>query len=240
MVTSKQKDKAIMKRFLIYQFLLVFPVFCFAQDTIDAINDIKLSGKYFTAEATASIEKEAKELAFMGLMEKLSSYCEEMEMTEIGEGVVRAALLSKSIKRGDAVMVLVYVAKDIVNGKKTAITFTPNVNVMAPVANDSTITSNIDIPNVIKQICEVDTYASVQYLLDKAMDNGLVEDWGKCRTMAKSEVCYLLMVNIDRQIIGVLSPKRNGARLNVRTGAVMDAERMNTFTNCVPICVLVK
>ena len=49
-----------MKRILGYLVLWAFPLFCFGQDGIDAINDIKLSGKYFTAEATASTEDDAK------------------------------------------------------------------------------------------------------------------------------------------------------------------------------------
>ena len=85
-----------MKRILGYLVLWAFPLFCFGQDGIDAINDIKLSGKYFTAEATASTEDDAKKLALMGLMEKLSAYCEEMEIAEIGEDRVREALLSKN------------------------------------------------------------------------------------------------------------------------------------------------
>lgn len=70
------------------------------------------------------------------------------------------------------------------------------------------------------------------------MDNGLVEDWGKLRTMSDPNACYLIMLNIDRQIVGVLSPMQNGARINVKTGAVMDTESMNKFTNCIPIGIL--
>ena len=103
-----------MKRILGYLVLWAFPLFCFGQDGIDAINDIKLSGKYFTAEATASTEDDAKKLALMGLMERLSAYCEEMEIAEIGEDRVREALLSKNVKRGESALVMVYVAKDIV------------------------------------------------------------------------------------------------------------------------------
>ena len=200
-----------MKRILGYLVLWAFPLFCFGQDGIDAINDIKLSGKYFTAEATASTEDDAKKLALMGLMERLSAYCEEMEIAEIGEDRVREALLSKNVKRGESALVMVYVAS-----------------------------GSSALPNIIKQINEIDTYASMQYLLEKAMDNGLVEDWGKLRTMSDPNACYLIMLNIDRQIVGVLSPMQNGARINVKTGAVMDTESMNKFTNCIPIGILLK
>lgn len=173
----------------------------------------------------------------MGLMERLSAYCEEMEIAEIGENRVREALLSKNVKRGESALVMVYVAKDIVN--KSTMKFTPNSSseITASVSHTS---GSSALPNIIKQINELDTYASMQYLLEKAMDNGLVEDWGKLRTMSDPNACYLIMLNIDRQIVGVLSPMQNGARINVKTGAVMDTESMNKFTNCIPIGILLK
>ena len=87
---------------------------CFAQDTVEAINEIKLSGKYFTAEATAASVDEAKNIAFSYLKENIANYCEEMEIEEIGEDKIMANLQQKSVNRGDAIMVLVYVAKTIV------------------------------------------------------------------------------------------------------------------------------
>lgn len=240
MVTSNLKDKAMMKRFLFYLALLVFPMFGFAQDSIDTINEIKLSGKYFTAEATASDENEAKELAFMGLIGKLWDYCEEMDLAEIEENKVKASLQSKSIKRGNAILVMVYVDKGIVNGKDAKFTFIPNSNTSMNTSQMPSGTNISGYPDVIQRICNIETYAGMQYFLDKAMDNAQIANWGKYRTMANPDACYLVMVNADRQVVGVLSPKRNGARVNLKTNAVLDAKSMNTFTNCVPICVLTK
>ena len=240
MVTSNQKDKVLMKCFIIYLFLLVFPVFCFAQDTIEAINGIKLSGKYFTAEATASSESEAKELAFMGLMERLSSYCEEMDIAEIRDDKVKASMLAKCVKRGDAVLVMIYVDKGIANVERPTVVFTPNNNTIVAIPNISSASASLNSPNIIKQIEKIDTYAGLQYLLNKAMDNGLVDDWGKYRAMSNPEACYLVMVNADRQIIGIFSPMKNEKRTNLKTGMLMDSESMSKFTNCVPICVLIK
>ena len=239
MVTSDQKNKAFMKHFF-FLTLLVFPTLGFAQDSIDAINEIKLSGKYFTAEATATNEGEAKKLAFMGLMEKLFGYCEEMEITEIEENKVKAVLQTKSIKRGDNILMMVYVTKDIVDGKKPTIVFTPNNNAVTTIPHVSSATVSLNMPNIIKQIENIDTYASLQYLLDKAKDNGEVEDWGKYRTVTNPDDCYLIMINTDRQIVGVLSPNKNGVRTNMKTGKTMDSENMKTFINCAPICILIK
>ena len=80
----------------------------------------------------------------------------------------------------------------------------------------------------------------MQYLLNLAEDNGLIDSWGKKRLMSNPDNCYIIMVNTDRQIKGVLSPMMNGQRKNVKTGVMMDSESMNVFANCVPFCVLIK
>lgn len=229
-----------MRCFILMIILGTFSLLGMAQDNIEAINEIKLSGKYFTAEATAPNVDDAKKLALMSLMENISGYCEEMELPEISEGKVKTALLSKSIKRGDAIMAMVYVPKDIVKVHDT-VTFTPNNHVAGASAQTNNLANTpVDVPDIIKQICNIDTYASMQYLLNLAEDNGLIDSWGKQRLMSNPDDCYMIMVNIDRQIKGVLSPMMNGQRKNVKTGAMMDSESMNVFANCVPFCVLIK
>lgn len=219
-----------MQRLLLFAGLLFYGMSVYAQDTADDINKIKLSGKYFMAEATAATEADAKTMSFRNLMMNISEYCEEMEMEEMAEEKIRKYLLCKSIKRGNNVLVLSYVTKDIVNGT-TAVE-------EVQTANEKVTTT--DTPDIIKRICDIGSFASMQYLLDKARENGLIEAWGKYRMMSDTGRCYLVMVNADRHIVGVLSPVRNGVRTNVMTGNVIDAAGMNSFTNCAPMCVLVK
>lgn len=182
---------------------------CFAQDTVEAINEIKLSGKYFTAEATAASVDEAKNNAFRNLKMNIANYCEEMEIKEVSEDKIRANLQQKSVNRGDAVMVLVYVAKTIVEKKETMV-FHPNTSVNTNTNNNNTNTTPVlgeaNWPDIIKKVCNVSTFAQLQYLLDMAMDNNLIDSWGKYNSMPYQNECYLVMMNIDRQIVGVLSP----------------------------------
>lgn len=216
---------------------------CFAQDTVEAINEIKLSGKYFTAEATAASVAEAKNNAFRNLKMNIANYCEEMEIKEVSEDKIRANLQQKSVNRGDAVMVLVYVAKTIVEKKETMV-FHPNTSVNTNTNNNNTNTTPVlgeaNWPDIIKKVCNVSTFAQLQYLLDMAMDNNLIDSWGKYNSMPYQNECYLVMMNIDRQIVGVLSPVKNDARTDVKTGMVVDSEGMKSFKNCAPICVRVK
>ena len=216
---------------------------CFAQDTVEAINEIKLSGKYFTAEATAASVDEAKNNAFRNLKMNIANYCEEMEIKEVSEDKIRANLQQKSVNRGDAVMVLVYVAKTIVEKKETMV-FHPNTSVNTNTNNNNTNTTPVlgeaNWPDIIKKVCNVSTFAQLQYLLDMAMDNNLIDSWGKYNSMPYQNECYLVMMNIDRQIVGVLSPVKNDARTDVKTGMVVDSEGMKSFKNCAPICVRIK
>ena len=176
---------------------------CFAQDTVEAINEIKLSGKYFTAEATAASVDEAKNNAFRNLKMNIANYCEEMEIKEVSEDKIRANLQQKSVNRGDAVMVLVYVAKTIVEKKETMV-FHPNTSVNTNTNNNNTNTTPVlgeaNWPDIIKKVCNVSTFAQLQYLLDMAMDNNLIDSWGKYNSMPYQNECYLVMMNIDRQI----------------------------------------
>lgn len=212
---------------------------CFAQDTVEAINEIKLSGKYFTAEATAASVDEAKNIAFSNLKENIANYCKEMEIEEVGEDKIKANLQQKSVNRGDAVMVLVYVAKTIVEKKET-MTFHPNTNTNNNNTNTTPVLGSANWPDIIKTVCNVSSFAQLQYLLDMAMDNKLIDSWGKYKSMLNQTECYLVMMNVDRLIVGVLSPVKNDARTDVKTGMVVDSEGMKSFKNCAPICVRVK
>ena len=216
---------------------------CLAQNSIEAINEIKLSGKYFTAEATAASVDEAKNNAFRNLKMNIANYCEEMEIKEVSEDKIRANLQQKSVNRGDAVMVLVYVAKTSVEKKETMV-FHPNTSVNTNTNNNNTNTTPVlgeaNWPDIIKKVCNVSTFAQLQYLLDMAMDNNLIDSWGKYNSMLNQTECYLVMMNIDRQIVGVLSPVKNDARTDVKTGMVVDSEGMKSFKNCAPICVRIK
>ena len=212
---------------------------CFAQDTVEAINEIKLSGKYFTAEATAASVDEAKNIAFSNLKENIANYCKEMEIEEVGEDKIKANLQQKSVNRGDAVMVLVYVAKTIVEKKET-MTFHPNTNTNNNNTNTTPVLGSANWPDIIKKVCNVSSFAQLQYLLDMAMDNKLIDSWGKYKSMLYQTECYLVMMNVDRLIVGVLSPVKNDARTDVKTGMVVDSEGMKSFKNCAPICVRVK
>ena len=131
---------------------------CLAQNSIEAINEIKLSGKYFTAESTAASVDEAKNIAFRNLKENIANYCEEMEIEEVCEDKIKTNLQQKSVNRGDAVMVLVYVAKTIVEKKETMV-FHPSTSVNTNTNNNNTNTTPVlgadNWPDIMLKVCIV-------------------------------------------------------------------------------------
>lgn len=243
-----------MKRLLLLACLIAASLVGHAQEAMQAaINEIKLSGKYFTAEATASNEADAKRMAMMSLMGNIAGYCEENEMVEVAEAIVSKEVESKTMRRGEATLVMVYVPRSIVNGSAATATSTarvqqpqetppapPKTPLAASTPQPSNVASRADVPNIISRLCGVDSYASMQFLLGKAQDNGMVEFWGKYRTASNPDACYLVAVDVERHVVGVLSPKHGGERTNLKTGAAVDTDGMNAFANCVLFCVFVK
>ena len=63
---------------------------------------------------------------------------------------------------------------------------------------------------------------SARWILDNARNMGEVSDYGSPRTMGNVEGCYILAVNEDKDVVGVLSPKTDGKRTDLRTGGVAD------------------
>ena len=89
-------------------------------------------------------------------------------------------------------------------------------------------------PEVISRLVGVETFMSARWILDNARNIGEVSDYGSPRTMGNVEGCYILAVNEDKDVVGVLSPKTDGKRTDLRTGAVAD---MSRFKGCAAVCV---
>ena len=169
-------------------------------------------------------------------------------MAEVAETTVSKEVESKTMQRGEAMLVMVYVPRSIVNGSTATAASTVRAqqpaSPKAPLAETAPQLSNVasmaDVPDIISRLCGVDSYASMQFLLEKAQDNDMVEFWGKYRTASNPDTCYLVAVDINRHVVGVLSPKHGGERTNLKTGTAVGTDGMNAFANCVLFCVLVK
>ena len=95
--------------------LFLMWVLCFvplyAQETIEQMNEIKLSGAYLTAEVTSSDTEQAFSSALLTLVDKTNQLRSEQGRGAASEAQVRAKVKRLDIPRGSSTMVFVYLAK---------------------------------------------------------------------------------------------------------------------------------
>lgn len=248
-----------MYRLSLVLIIVLIHICCFGQNSVEEMNEIKLSGQYFTGEATGNTDSEAQQFALANLMESLANYCDECECPMIKETDVTAKMKNMKMQRGDKMLVLLYVPKSIVTAMSgqsasTANVINPASSTQAPIAsaqvsqpsNESlnissySSSTHAEVPDIIKRIGTIETYTGLDAVLNMAQSNGSVIEYGKYKSINKPDDCYLVMVNREMNVVGILSPKHNGKRTNIKDGSDVDSEGMRNFMNCMPICVRTK
>ena len=223
----------MIRRYLFALFIMLLPnMGVFAQeedDPIEKMNNIKLEGTYYTGEATAATAQEAEELAKLMLMENLD-----------GKNVddLKSQLKKIEIKRGDMTMMFVYLPK---NAKKEVTKTTP-----APArtpAPKKTKTFENYTPNtekalsVIDQLLESQTYTAVETIIRHAQYDNPAIKYGKPKDMANTDECYLIMIDQEWNVAGIISPKTDMGRKDLKTNQVVSSK---DYPKCAVICLKIK
>ena len=223
----------MIRRYLFALFIMLLPnIGVFAQeddDPIEKMNNIKLEGTYYTGEATAATAQEAEELAKLMLMENLD-----------GKNVddLKSQLKKIEIKRGDMTMMFVYLPK---NAKKEVTKTTP-----APArtpAPKKTKTFENYTPNtekalsVIDQLLESQTYTAVETIIRHAQYDNPAIKYGKPKDMANTDECYLIMIDQEWNVAGIISPKTDMGRKDLKTNQVVSSK---DYPKCAVICLKIK
>lgn len=236
-----------MKKIYFILLTLLCHAYCFAQNTVDEMNDIKLSGQYFTGEATGATEAEATQMALSNLIEMLANYCEDTDCAMVDETTIASNVKSMKMQRGDKQFVLLYVLRSIVNSTQSAPAAQPAQSMVnEPTTQDDkkvVFHPNVSIssqPDIIQRICTLESFSGLEAVLDFAQNTGNIVEYGKYKSISNPDACYLVMVNRDRAIVAVLSPKTGGIRTNLKNGTEVNSEGMKNFMYCVPICVRTK
>lgn len=213
----------------------------YAQDDAERMNEIKLSGRYFTAEATAH----DKEKAFLSAYSMLLSTI-NMERMEEGQPVLSSRQLESHVKsldiqRGGDAMAFVYVERSRVAVMQDDSSDGGAVCAPATFADQSSPSGSsaskaaVDgLPDVIGKLVAAQTFMTAQWLLDNALNAGEISGYGTPRSMGDVGGCYILVVSEDKDVLTVLSPKKDGVRIDLRSGSVAD---MGQFKGCAPVCV---
>ena len=217
----------MIRRFVFALFIMLMPnMVVFAQeedDPIEKVNNIKLEGTYYTGEATATTAQEAEEMAIMMLMENLD-----------GKNVddLKSKLKKIEIKRGDMTMMFVYVEKGTAKEvKKPALATTPKKTFENYTPNTEKATSVIDL------LLESQTYTAVETILKHAQYDNPAIKYGKPKDMANTDDCYLIMIDQEWNVAGIISPKTDMGRKDMKTNQVVSSK---DYPKCAVICLEIK
>ena len=193
-------------------------------DPVERMNNIKLGGNYYTGEATASSVQEAEEMAKMMLQEN-------MEGKNVKD--LQSQLKRIEIKRGDMTMMFLYVAKDAVTEvSKPAVT--PHVQ-QKEVVN---YTPHTEIRHaVIEQLLQSQTYTAAETILKHDQYDNPAIKFGKPADMTNTDDCYLIMVDREWNVAGIISPKTAAGRKDMKTNQVVSSK---DYLNCAVICLKLK
>lgn len=219
----------MIRRYLFALFIVLLPnIGVFAQeedDPIEKMNNIKLEGTYYTGEATAATAQEAEEMAILILIENLD-----------GKNVdnLKSQLKKIEIKRGDMTMMFVYIpkiAKKEVKKTTPAPTPTPKKTFENYTPNTEKETSVID------QLLESQTYTAVETILKHAQYDNPAIKYGKPKEMANTDECYLIMIDQEWNVAGIISPKTDMGRKDLKTNQVVSSK---DYPKCAVICLKIK
>ena len=217
----------MIRRYLFALFIMLLPnIGVFAQeedDPIEKMNNIKLEGTYYTGEATAATAQEAEELAKFMLMENLD-----------GKNVndLTSQLKKIEIKRGDMTMMFVYVKKEATKEVKKP------APVPAPKKTFENYTPNTEkASSVIDQLLESQTYTAVETILKHAQYDNPAIKYGKPKDMTNIDDCYLIMIDQEWNVVGIISPKTDSGRKNMKTKQLVSSK---DYPKCAVICLKIK
>ena len=217
----------MIRRYLFALFIILLPnMGVFAQeedDPVEKMNNIKLEGTYYTGEATAATAQEAEELAKLMLTENMD-----------GKNVddLKSQMKKIEIKRGDMTMIFVYVKKKATNEFKQP---APTTN---PKETFENYTPNTEKPSsVIDQLLESQTYTAVETVLKHAQYDNPAIKYGKPKDMTNTDDCYLIMIDQEWNVAGIVSPKTDIGRKDMKTNQVVSSK---DYPKCAVICLKIK
>ena len=217
----------MIRRYLFALFIILLPnMGVFAQeedDPVEKMNNIKLEGTYYTGEATAATAQEAEELAKLMLTEN---------MDDKNVDDLKSQMKKIEIKRGDMIMIFVYVKKKATKEfKKPA----PTTNSKETFEN---YTPNTEKPSsVIDQLLESQTYTAVETVLKHAQYDNPAIKYGKPKDMTNTDDCYLIMIDQEWNVAGIISPKMDSGRKDMKTNQVVSSK---DYPKCAVICLKIK
>lgn len=129
-------------------------------------------------------------------------------------------------------MIFVYVKKEATkefkkpapttNSKETFENYTPNTEKSS---------------SVIDQLLESQTYTAVETILKHAQYDNPAIKYGKPKDMTNTDDCYLIMIDQEWNVAGIVSPKTDIGRKDMKTNQVVSSK---DYPKCAVICLKIK
>lgn len=194
---------------------------------VDIMNSIKLEGKHYTSEATSSTRQEAEKLATMMLKNKIGG----KDVSDLSSEIKKL-----EIKRGDMIMVFVYIAKDMAHKKSQPVAPEKQESNTAEKPVNYTPLTAIQ-PDLIEKLMKSQTFTSVETILQQAQNDNPTLKYGKPKDMDNPDDCYLIMIDRDWNVAGIISPKTAQGRMDLKKNSGV---RSQDYSGCAVICVKLK
>ena len=99
-------------------------------------------------------------------------------------------------------------------------------------------TPNTEKPSsVIDQLLESQTYTAVETVLKHAQYDNPAIKYGKPKDMTNTDDCYLIMIDQEWNVAGIVSPKTDIGRKDMKTNQVVSSK---DYPKCAVICLKIK
>ena len=193
---------------LISLLLLVSSNMVAQDDFVNKMNDIKLSGKYFTAQSRGETEEEAFETCVRDILLQLTP-------GKYDESYVRSRVKRLS-KPGTPCRVFVYLEKDYASHSAP----------QPPAKNTAKVERSIAQPDMsilsqlITDLKARPTIANAFHSFRAKKDLGLVGNYGLMKDVANSDAAYIVIYDADTdELMAILTPSTTGGRRNLITNS---------------------
>lgn len=224
--------------------LLLMPSIILSAQTVDEkkkeINKIKKSSQYIYAEATASTEQEAKELAEEILYQEINEWVASQKKLRQSSDILisdrKELWATVSLPRGNMYRSFIYV-------KKSNIQSADNTEIISNDNHDN-LTSTVEqmknqaanaYPETVTKIAACQEYTEMANMIKEMEAQGKIEHYARYASLTKPENYYLAIYDKTGKVKAVLSP--GNERTNVVTG---QADAVTNYAGCGAIGFTVK
>lgn len=224
--------------------LLLMPSIILSAQTVDEkkkeINKIKKSSQYIYAEATASTEQEAKELAEEILYQEINEWVASQKKLRQSSDILisdrKELWATVSLLRGNMYRSFIYV-------KKSNIQSADNTEIISNDNHDN-LTSTVEqmknqaanaYPETVTKIAACQEYTEMANMIKEMEAQGKIEHYARYASLTKPENYYLAIYDKTGKVKAVLSP--GNERTNVVTG---QADAVTNYAGCGAIGFTVK